>query len=104
MTVKFHGKKLQGEATVSQRALLAKLEGKTNFGQKISKANASARIDKALAGSKKATDGKAKFTNKVGDATVSQRVLLARLEGKTNYGQKITFAQAQKRLAKLLKK
>lgn len=104
MTVKFHGKKLQGEATVSQRALLAKLEGKTNYGQKISKANASIRIDQLLAVSKKVTNGKAKALKPVGDATVRQRALLARLEGKVNYGQKISFEQAQKRLAKLLKK
>lgn len=104
-TVKFHGKKLVGEATTSQRVLLARLEGKVNTGQKISKAQASLRIDKALAKSKKVKpQGKAKALKPAGDATVSQRVLLARLEGKTNYGEKISFTDASKRIAKLLKK
>ena len=101
--VKFHGKVLKGEATTSQRALLAKLEGKTNFGKVISKADASRRID-ALLSKKAPANGKTKTANKVGDATIGQRVLLARLEGRTNYGQKISFADASRRIAKLLGK
>lgn len=103
MSVKFNGKVLTGEATVSQRALLAKLEGKTNFGKKIGKAEASKRID-ALLSKKAPVNGKIKPANVVGEATISQRVLLARLEGKTNYDKKISFADASKRIAKLLGK
>lgn len=47
-TVKFHGKALEGKATIGQRCLLARLEGKTNYGEKISKAEASVRIDRAM--------------------------------------------------------
>lgn len=101
--VKFHGKELKGEATVSQRAFLAKLEGKKNYGQKISKADASRRIDAALA--KQEGKSKIKVTNKVGDdATPKQRALLAKLESKRNFGQKISFADASRRLANLLGK
>jgi hypothetical protein len=47
-TVKFNGKALEGKATIGQRCMLARLEGKTNYGQKISKAEASIRISKLL--------------------------------------------------------
>jgi hypothetical protein len=102
--VTYHGKVLSGEATPFQRALLAKLEGKTNFGQKISKAEASVRIDKAMKKSKTATATKPATATKTGEATIAQRCLLAKLEGKTNYGKKISFADASRRIAKLLAK
>ena len=104
MVVKFNGKKLVGEATTSQRVTLHFLTGKDTRNLKISKAEASKKISELSA--KKATNGKAKFSNKVADgqATTSQRVWLARLEHKTNYGEKISFAQAQKRLSKLMNK
>lgn len=46
--VKFNGKVLTGKATDSQRALLARLEHRTNYGEKISKSEASKRISKLL--------------------------------------------------------
>jgi hypothetical protein len=47
-TVKFHGVKLEGKATLKQRVTIARLEGRTNYGEKISKSEASVRIGKLL--------------------------------------------------------
>ena len=46
--VKFHGKVLEGKATISQRVQLARLEGRQNYGEKISKAEASIRISRLI--------------------------------------------------------
>jgi hypothetical protein len=93
----------KASATVAQRVLLHHLTGKDTHAVRISKAEASKTIGELLAKSKgKVQSGKAvKFS---GEATVSQRVLLARLEHKTNYGEKISFESASKRINKLLGK
>jgi hypothetical protein len=107
MVVKFNGKKLQGEATTSQRVLLHHLTGKNTRVLRISKAEASKTIGELLAKSKGVVQsGKAiKFVSgEAKEATISQRVLLARLEHKTNYGEKISFESASKRINKLLGK
>ncbi len=107
--VYYKGNLLKGEATPFQRAKLAQLEGHRNFGEKISKAEASLRIDRALknrakANSKPKASGKVKASNKVREATLSQRKWLAIKEGKPNFGEKISFAEASKRLARLFAK
>ena len=101
MTVTYNGKKLQGEATTSQRVTLHFLTGKDTRNIKLSKAEASNRISKLMARKPSKTTKSAKLT---GEATVSQKVYLHFLTGKDTRSLKISKAEASARIAKLARK
>jgi hypothetical protein len=102
VTINGKARKLTGEATVGQRILLHHLTGENTRNLKISKADASKKIAE-MTSKKTAKDGKV-AKKLVGDATVSQKVLLHFLTGKDTHDWKLSKQEASEMIAELKSK